>query len=73
MTKWDRLNRVEPRTIVVLGIVQFGLQAAALWNLGHRSAADVRGPRWLWAVASFINFFGPLAYFAVGRRRTPRP
>jgi hypothetical protein len=27
------------------------------------------GPRRLWVAVSFVNFVGPIAYFAFGRRR----
>jgi hypothetical protein len=58
--------------ILVGVVVQFGLQAAALWDLRRRPAAGVRGPKQLWAVAAFVNFLGPVAYFVLGRRAGQR-
>ena len=66
---WSELGRTERRVLVLLGTVQFGLEAAALVDLYRRSARGVRGPRWLWAAASLVNFVGPIAYFVFGRRR----
>ena len=69
MTSWRQLGPNEKQTIAALGTVQVGLQAAALWDLRRRPRQEVRGPRPLWAAASFVNFLGPLAYFVFGRRR----
>src|SRR5215208_5809081 len=37
---------------------------------GHPSASDRgdTGSKWAWTAASFINFAGPISYFAFGRR-----
>lgn len=51
------------------GTVQLSLQAAALIDLRRRAPEQVNGDRRAWALASFVNFLGPLAYFAFGRRR----
>jgi hypothetical protein len=34
----------------------------------RRPSEQVRGSKKLWAVAALVNFVGPLAYFAFGRR-----
>ena len=72
MTKksWSDLSSGEQAAFIVLGAVQIGLLAAALWDLAHRSADEVRGDRRMWAGLVFINWIGPLAYFTVGRKRT---
>ena len=54
--------------ITVLVVLEIGLLAAALWDLAHRKADEVRGPRAMWAVFAFIDFIGPIAYFTVGRK-----
>ncbi len=58
--------------IIVAGVVQFGLLGAALVDIGRRRPDQVNGPRWAWALASFVNFVGPLLYFALGRQRSQR-
>jgi hypothetical protein len=37
-------------------------------DLYQRSEHAVRGDKRLWAVASFVDFVGPMAYFMIGRR-----
>lgn len=53
----------------LLGVVQFALAALAFWDLSHRSAAEVRGPKPAWIPVILINWVGPLAYFFVHRHR----
>jgi hypothetical protein len=66
---WSELSD-QQRGVVVLGaIVQVTLQVLALRDLRRRPADEVRGPKPLWALATFVNTVGPLAYFACGRRR----
>ncbi|OFV82845.1 MAG: hypothetical protein A2W26_12670, partial [Acidobacteria bacterium RBG_16_64_8] len=69
MTKkrWADLSGTQKIAVVALGAVQVTLLAAALWDLAHRRAEDVRGDRRLWAGLAFINWIGPLAYFTIGR------
>jgi hypothetical protein len=67
--RWRDLSGRQRAGIVVTGGVQLTLLAAALTDLRRRPAAEVRGDKRLWVAASFVNFAGPLAYFAFGRRR----
>ena len=53
------------------GAVQLALHAAALVDLRRRPADRVNGPKGAWVALSFVNFVGPLAYFALGRKRAP--
>ena len=53
----------------ILGLVQFALAGLALWDLSHRSAAQVRGPKPMWVPVILINWIGPIAYFYVHRDR----
>ena len=41
-----------------------------LIDLKRRPAAQVRGPKWLWAASALVNSAGviPLSYFLLGRR-----
>jgi hypothetical protein len=68
--KWSELSRGQQRAILGAGAVQVTLQAAALWDLRHRSDSELRGSRRWWIVASFVNYLGPIAYVVVGRRRS---
>lgn len=67
--RWSELSRGQRRAVVALGAAQLSLQAAALIDLARRPAAEVDGDKRVWAAVTFVNWFGPLAYFARGRRR----
>jgi hypothetical protein len=66
--RWGDLRRGERAGVLAAGGVQLGLLAAALADLRRRSADEIRGDKRLWTAAAFINFVGPIAYFAFGRR-----
>jgi hypothetical protein len=57
--------------IAALASLQISLFAAAQWDLLRRSPEEVRGSKWLWRALAFVNTFGPIAYFSMGRRRRP--
>jgi hypothetical protein len=67
--RWSDLSPGQRRAIVASGIVELGMKAAALADLRRRPAEEIRGSKSLWAALQVVNFFGPLAYFAFGRRR----
>jgi hypothetical protein len=69
--KWGDLTAGEKAPIVLRGIVQFALLAAALLDIYRRPAEEIKGSKWLWVAASLVNFMGagPLAYFVFGRKR----
>lgn len=56
------------KLLVILSAVQLGLLVAAQADLRRRSAEEVNGSKTLWRLATFVNFVGPIAYFARGRR-----
>ncbi len=70
-----RFGGLSPRTrklIAVGAVAEASLKAAALMDIRHRSASQVRGPKWLWVGAlTLVGSFGalPLSYFAIGRRK----
>jgi hypothetical protein len=67
--RWSELSPKQRSAIVAAGIVQLSLQAAALVDVRRRPARQINGPKPMWVALSFLNFLGPLAYFALGRRR----
>jgi hypothetical protein len=70
--KWSDLSKPTQRLIIVAGVVETSLKAAALVDMKRRPASQIRGSKWVWAPAvTVINSFGlaPLAYFVFGRRR----
>jgi hypothetical protein len=69
---WSELTAAQRVWVVVGAIVQMALLGAALYDLGRRPASEIRGSKGLWRSAVFVNYFGPIAYFLVGRKR-PAP
>ncbi|MDX6339198.1 MAG: hypothetical protein QOG05_6538 [Streptosporangiaceae bacterium] len=70
--KWSDLSKPTQRLIIVAGVAETSLKAAALVDMKRRPASQIRGSKWVWAPAvTVINSFGlaPLAYFVFGRRR----
>ena len=65
---WSDLSPTQQRAIVVGGAVEVVLTVAALRDLALRPAGGVRGPKLLGAASFVVQPFGPLAYFAAGRR-----
>ena len=70
--RWSDLS-ARTRQLVVAGAVVDGmLKLAALNDLRHRAAGEVRGRKWVWAtVVTLANSAGvvPLVYFLFGRRK----
>ena len=66
--QWKELSQARRCMIIAAGIIQLSLQAIALRDIARRSPSQVNGSKAGWVAASFINFAGPLAYFAKGRK-----
>lgn len=66
---WSDIPPTRRKLIVAAGVVQFSLLVAAQVDIRRRPADEVRGSKAMWRALSFVNFFGPLAYFTFGRRR----
>jgi hypothetical protein len=71
----DRWRRLSPRTrrlVVLGGSFEAVLKVTALVDLARRPPEQVRGKKWLWALAIIpVNSVGalPLAYLRFGRRK----
>ncbi|WP_439381040.1 PLD nuclease N-terminal domain-containing protein [Amycolatopsis lexingtonensis] len=68
--RWRELSPRQRARIRVAAGVQLLLAASAWWDLAHRPASRVRGPKWLWALVIAVNFAGPVVYFTRGRATT---
>ncbi len=66
--KWSDLTAGQQRVISVAGAVEAVLTATALYDLARRPASQVRGRKSAWVLALSVQPFGPIAYFAMGRR-----
>jgi drug/metabolite transporter (DMT)-like permease len=67
--QWSELSTGQRQGIVFSGVVQVVLLVAALTDIWRRPEEEIRGNKRMWALVSFVNFVGPIAYFAFGRRR----
>ena len=67
--RWQDFSPVQQVTIIAAALVELSLLVAALVDLKRRPAVEVRGRKGVWAVVSFVNFVGPISYFAFGRKR----
>jgi hypothetical protein len=66
--RWSDLSRERQIAIIAGGVAEVAMTAAALTDLARRPAAQVRGPKVLWALSFVVQPFGPIAYRALGRR-----
>jgi hypothetical protein len=67
--QWQDFTDRQKRGIVVLGLFQLALLAAALIDIRRRPAEEINGSKRLWTMVVFINGIGPIAYFLLGRKR----
>jgi hypothetical protein len=67
--RWSELSQRQRGAIVGSGVVQLILLVVALADLRRRPPDQVNGPKPLWLAVSLVNFVGPLAYLAFGRKR----
>jgi hypothetical protein len=66
--RWSDMTPRQQTAVLIGASVQLSLAATAWVDLAKRPAALVNGPRALWAALIGVNFLGPIAYFARGRR-----
>ena len=69
--KWSDMSSGQQAATIVAGCVQVALAATAWIDLARRPAEEVVGSKAKWAAIIAINYVGPLAYFARGRRVAP--
>lgn len=67
--RWSDLSDRQHAVLVIGGAVEVVLTAAALVDLARRPSDQVKGSKALWALACFVQPFGPIAYWAT--RLTP--
>jgi hypothetical protein len=71
---WRQRPLGQQLRIILQAGVQLALLVVAEYDLRKRPADQVRGPKRMWALVCGVNYLGlgPIAYFLIGRRRTPR-
>jgi Phospholipase_D-nuclease N-terminal len=70
--QWNDLSDTQKRGIVLVGVLQLMLLAAALIDIRRRNVDMINGSKRVWRMVVFINFIGPIAYFLFGRKRPER-
>lgn len=66
--KWHEMSNGQRMAVLLAAVVQIALLLAALRDIRHRDEGELRGGKALWTAISFINFVGPITYFALGRK-----
>jgi hypothetical protein len=66
--RWSQLSQRQQSALQVAAAVQLTLAARAWADLAARPATRVNGRKPYWAAIIGVNFFGPIAYLAWGRR-----
>jgi hypothetical protein len=65
--RWQDLTPQQRAGTIVMSVVQLALLAAAQIDISRRPEDQIRGTKSMWRLISFINYFGPIAYFLFGR------
>ena len=63
-----QFSPVEIILFTIVGVVELGLLIAAWVVLFRTPSARLTLPKWAWAVICLVQFVGPIAFFAVGRK-----
>ena len=69
--RWSDMSPGQRTAVVAAATVQIGLAVTAWVDLARRPAAQVRGPKPVWAAVIAVNFVGPIAYLIAGRCAPP--
>ena len=67
-THWKDLSGKRKTGMVIVGLAQVALTAAAYRDLAKRPADEIEGTKLAWGIALLVNWIGPLTYFAKGRK-----
>lgn len=68
--RWKDMSGGRRLWVVCVGLTDLTLKILAWRDLARRPAAQINGRKGGWVAATFINTFGPLAYFLFGRKPT---
>ena len=66
---WKDLSPTAKFGTISAAIVQLSLLVAAQTDITRRPAAEIRGSKTMWRVATLVNFVGPGSYFTFGVKR----
>ncbi|MEO7126262.1 MAG: hypothetical protein ABI382_06240 [Nakamurella sp.] len=66
--RWSDLSGPAQAVIMGAAALEAALLVAAQRDITRRPAAQIRGGKLLWRLASMVSFAGPIAYFTRGRK-----
>ena len=66
--QWSDFTPQQQRWIIAGAIAELIMTTIALRDLSRRPRAQVRGWKFVWALACFVQPAGPILYLLVGRR-----
>ncbi|AEF40583.1 PLDc N-terminal domain-containing protein [Hoyosella subflava] len=69
MITWKDMTPAQRGVLLGAASIQLSLAVSAWADLASRPAGEVNGSKAKWAGIIAINFVGPIAYFARGRKR----
>lgn len=67
--RWSDLSPAQRTTIAVLSAVELVVTCIAARDLHRRPPSEVRGPKFLWWPALFVQPIGSPLYLLYGRKR----
>jgi hypothetical protein len=66
-------RKLDPRLLVGL-IVMHVVVASLTWrDISHRDQSQIRGPKWVWRLASTVQMGNSLAYWLFARKSADLP
>lgn len=68
-TSWKVMSRKQRVRIIVQAAINLTLLVVMLLDLRRRPEGQIKGSKRLWTFLAFVQPFGPIAYFAFGRKR----
>jgi Phospholipase_D-nuclease N-terminal len=66
--RWADFTPQQQRAIMLGATAELIITTIALTDLARRPTRAVRGPKPAWFLTFFVQPFGPILYFLVGRR-----
>jgi hypothetical protein len=65
-------RKLDPRILIGLIVVHIVATALTWRDIRHRDQSQIRGPKWVWRLASAVQMGNSLAYWLFARK-SPEP
>jgi hypothetical protein len=63
-------HKIDPRLLAGLIAAHVVVAILTWWDIGRREPNQIRGPKWIWRIASAVQMGNALVYWVFGRRTT---